>query len=261
MPDGSGDTLPSPCGGYQRVVPRDHGKDGMLDGVRRPETLEALRNSALFRQFDDRPLDELAGRMSRRRYRRGEVIFHEGDPGEAMHLITDGRVKIGRLSPDGGEAIVASLGPGETFGELVLLDGAPRSATATALEATETLTLSRHDFVTLVDDDARFRWALLAGIAEHHRRLTDQLAEAHFLDLAGRLARQLARLAANAAPSAEGRRLGRLYTQSELAAMIGGTRPRVNRLIGEFVDEGLIRVDPDDIVVLDLDRLRRRAEW
>jgi CRP-like cAMP-binding protein len=224
--------------------------------------MDALRRSALFGRLHEDQLASLAGRMARRRYRRGEVIFHEGDPGDALHLVRSGRVKIGRHSPDGDEAIVATIGPGEIFGELVLLDGEPRSATATALDPTDTLTIARQDFVALVDADPQFRWGLLGGIAQHHRRLTDQVAEAHFLDLAGRLARQLVRLAGEAQPGVEREvRLGRLYTQSELAAMIGGTRPRVNRLIGEFVDADLVRTEPDDLVIVDVERLLRRAEW
>jgi CRP/FNR family cyclic AMP-dependent transcriptional regulator len=224
--------------------------------------IDDLRRSALFGRLEETALEMLAGRMARRRYRRGEVIFHEGDPGDALHLVRTGRVKIGRHSPDGDEAIVATIGPGDAFGELVLLDGAPRSATATALEATETLTLARPDFATLVDTEPGFRWGLLGGIAHHHRRLTDQVAEAHFLDLAGRLAHQLVRLASEASPGAmRDVRLGRLYTQSELAAMIGGTRPRVNRLVGEFVEADLIRTEADDLVIVDVERLLRRAEW
>jgi CRP/FNR family cyclic AMP-dependent transcriptional regulator len=224
--------------------------------------IDAVRRSPLFRHLPEDALADLIARMARRRYRKGEVIFHEGDPGDALHLVLSGMVKIGRVSGAGDETIVTSIGPGESFGELVLLDGAPRSATATALEPTETLVLGRPAFVSLVDAGRDFRWALLTGIAQHHRRLTDQLAEAHFLDLAGRLAHQLIRLASEASPGKQRDvRLGRLYTQSELAAMIGGTRPRVNRLIGEFVETGLIRVEPADLVVLDTEALLRRANW
>jgi CRP/FNR family cyclic AMP-dependent transcriptional regulator len=234
----------------------------MVEQARGATAVDALRRSPLFGQLGDDALTDVATRMTRRRYHKGEVIFHEGDPGDALHLVLNGRIKIGRLSAGGDESIVTSIGPGEIFGELVLLDGAPRSATATALEATETLALGRQAFASLVDAGQSFRWALLGGIAQHHRRLTDQLAEAHFLDLAGRLARQLVRLAGEAAPGQERDvRLGRLYTQSELAAMIGGTRPRVNRLVGEFVDLGLIRIEPDDLVVVDIQALGRRAEW
>lgn len=233
----------------------------MVDPLLHDPIYSALRSSALFRRLGDDATRRLAEEMIRRRFRRGEVIFHEGDPGDSLHLIAEGRVKIGRISPDGDEAIVAVLGPGESFGELVLLDGAPRSAKATALDPTETLTLSRDVFVRLVDEDPPFRWALFSGIAAHHRRLTDQLAEAHFLDLAGRLARQLVRLAGDGSTLEDEVHLGRLYTQSELAAMIGGTRPRVNRLVGDLVDAGLIRIEPDDIVIVDLAGLERRADW
>jgi CRP/FNR family cyclic AMP-dependent transcriptional regulator len=225
-------------------------------------TMDAVRRSPLFRHLHEGALAEVVERMARRRYRKGEVIFHEGDPGDALHLVLSGRVKIGRVSAGGDETIVTSIAPGESFGELVLLDGAARSATATALEPTETLVLGRPAFANLVDEGRDFRWALLTGIAQHQRRLTDQLAEAHFLDLAGRLARQLVRLASEAAPGQQRDvRLGRLYTQSELASMIGGTRPRVNRLIGEFVDTNLIKVESDDIVVVDTEALLRRADW
>ena len=234
----------------------------MVDQAREAAAVDALRRSPLFGRLDDEALIDVASRMARRRYRKGEVIFHEGDPGDALHLVLSGRIKIGRVSASGDESIVTSIAPGETFGELVLLDGAPRSATATALEPTETLTLGRPAFASLVDAGRGFRWALLSGIAQHQRRLTDQLAEAHFLDLAGRLAHQLVRLARETAPAQERDvRLGRLYTQTDLAAMIGGTRPRVNRLIGEFVDLGLIRIETDDLVVVDIQALLRRAEW
>src|SRR5215213_8218188 len=194
--------------------------------------------------------------MVRRRYRRHEVIFHEGDPGDSLHVVMDGRVKITRESAEGGEAIVVILAPGDSFGELVLLDGAPRSATATAVEATETLAMSRETFAGLVEGGSPFRWRVLSGVAERVRRLTDQLAEVHFLDLAGRLALQLARLAEEAAPGAtRDIELSRSLTQSDLAAMIGGTRQRVNQLLGDFADENLVAIDGNRIRVLDLDRL------
>ena len=138
--------------------------------------------------------------MTRRRFRSDEVIFHEGDPGDSLHVVVEGRVKITRESAEGEEAIVVILSPGDSFGELVLLDGAPRSATATAMEPTETMTMSRSTFVDLVEGGSPFRTQLLTGIARRIRRLTDQLAEVHFLDLAGRLALQLTRLAEESAP-------------------------------------------------------------
>jgi CRP/FNR family transcriptional regulator len=189
------------------------------------------------------------------------VIFHEGDPGDALHVVVVGRVKITRESTEGEEAIVATLGAGESFGELVLLDGAPRSATATAMEPTETVTLTRTEFQALVDGGSPFRWSLLGGVAHRIRRITDQLAEVHFLDLAGRLALTLTRLAEETAPGATANvRLARPLTQSDLAAMVGGTRQRVNQILGEFADEGLVSLE-GGIVVADVEGLRNRAGW
>jgi CRP-like cAMP-binding protein len=222
----------------------------------------ALAKSPLFYGIGNAELARIAAGMSRRRYRRNEVVFHEGDPGDSLHVLVEGRVKISRESAEGEEAIVVILSPGDTFGQIVLLDGAPRSATATAIEPTETLTIARSTFVALVDGSEAFRWHLLGGVAQVVRRLTDQLAEAHFLDLSGRLALQLTRLAEEtAAGRTRDIELGATLTQSDLAAMVGGTRQRVNRIVSDFTDEGLLRHEAGRIVVCDLDRLRSRAEW
>lgn len=224
--------------------------------------LEALRRSPLFQGILPDDLGRLARQMAGRRYRRNEVIFHEGDPGESLHVVVVGRVKITRESMEGDEAIVATVGPGDTFGELVLLDGAARSATATAIEPTETLTMTRQAFSSLVDGSDPFRWQLLGGIAHRLRRLTDQLAEVHFLDLTGRLALQLTRLAEEAAPGQAGNiELRPTLTQSDLAAMVGGTRQRVNQILGDFANEGLVAHDGGRLIVTDLERLRGRGGW
>ena len=222
----------------------------------------AMARSPLFHGIEPDELTRIALSMHRRRYRRDEVIFHEGDPGDSLHIVVEGRVKITRESAEGGEAIVVVLQAGDSFGELCLLDGAPRSATAIAMEPTETMTMSRTTFVELVEGGSPFRAQLLTGIARRIRRLTDQLAEVHFLDLAGRLALQLARLAEEADPAGtKDIALNRSITQSDLASMVGGTRQRVNQIIGDFVDEGLIRQEAGHIVVRDLEQLRRRSTW
>ena len=222
----------------------------------------AMARSPLFHGIDEDELTRIALTMTRRRYRRDEVIFHEGDPGDSLHVVVEGQVKITRESAEGGEAIVALLAPGESFGELVLLDGAPRSATATAMEATETMVMPRATFRELVEGGSPFRSRLLTGLAARVRRLTNQLAEVHFLDLAGRLALQLTRLAEESAPGATTDiALSTTLTQSDLAAMVGGTRQRVNQIIGDFVDEGLVAHEGGRLVIRDLERLRERSTW
>jgi CRP-like cAMP-binding protein len=218
---------------------------------------DALRACRLFADLDETSLDLCASALRPRRFRKGETIFHSGDPGDALFLVGDGAVKITIPPDDGSEpAILTTIGAGGFFGELSLLDGAPRSATAVALEPTETYVLRRDAFDTL-----------LVTLVGEIRRLTAQVEDLHFLDLPGRLARHLLRTIA----LREGRdpatvddltgeyRLPWPYTQSELAGMIGGSRQSVNRLLADLVDEGLVRFDGDDIVIPDAARLALAA--
>jgi CRP-like cAMP-binding protein len=219
-----------------------------------------LRTSCLFERADESALVDVARQLRGRRFRRGEVIFHQGDPGDALHLVSSGAVKIVLPSTEGEEAIIATLRPGDFFGELALLDGAPRSATAVALEASETMTLRRELFLDLLDRDPSLRDSLLAGLARELRRLTGQVEELHFLDLAGRLAMRLTRLAREADPTAAEVRLDWPYTQSDLAAMIGGTRQSVNKLLSGLVERGLVVIERDTLTIPDVEALAREAD-
>lgn len=220
----------------------------------------ALRSCALFGAVDDPTLEVVARSLRVRRFRRNEVVFHEGDPGDSLYVIESGSVKIILASAEGEEAIIATLHRGDFFGELALLDGAARSATATTVEPTSTLVLSREPFLALIDSEPSLRAALLASLAGELRRLTGHVEELHFLDLAGRLAMRLTRLARAEDPSAGEVRLSWPYTQSDLAGMIGGTRQSVNRLLGGLVEQGLVRFDGDTIVIPDVDLLAQSAE-
>jgi CRP/FNR family transcriptional regulator, cyclic AMP receptor protein len=229
-----------------------------MDGV--GSAVEALERVQLFAGLDAASLERLATGLRTRRFRRNEVLFHQGDPGDALFIVTAGAVKILLPSEEGDEAILATVRPGAFFGELALLDGAPRSATAVALEPTETLVLPRDRFRQLIDTEPATRDALLAALAGELRRLTDHVEELHFLDMTGRMAARLLRLAEGAGAAPDGNvRLDGPYTQGDLASMIGATRQSVNKLLGQFVDDGLIRVDPDAIVIIDLPGLERTA--
>ena len=221
----------------------------------------ALGRVPLFRALPDAELLALARTARLRRFRRGEVIFHQGDPGDALFIVSQGRVKISLPSDAGDEAILATLRAGDFFGELALLDGAPRSASATALEPTETLVVPRERFRDAIETVPGFRDALFELLARELRRLTTHVEELHFLDMTGRLAARLARLAeeqGNAAPDGS-MRLDGPYTQADLASMVGSTRQSVNKLLGMFAADGLLRLERDAIVVLDLEGLRRAS--
>ena len=223
---------------------------------------DALSGVPLFAGLDADGLASLVRGMRVRRFRRAETVFHVGDPGDALFIVMSGSIKITLPADTGDEAILATLRPGDFFGELALLDGAPRSATAVAIEATETYILPRDRFRDLIATEPVMREALLATLAAEVRRLTHHVEELHFLDITGRLASRLARLSAESGatrlPDGSIRLAGPL-TQGDLAAMIGCTRQSVNKLLGQFTDDGLIRLERDRIVVLDLDGLNRSA--
>lgn len=221
----------------------------------------ALEGMPLFHALGAEEIAALAAVVRTRRYRRGEVIFHQGDPGDGLHIVLAGRVKISSPSDTGVEAILATLRPGEFFGALALLDGEPRSASATAAEASETLILPRDRFRQLLNDVPGLRDHVFAVLAGELRRLTNHVEELHFLDIAGRLAARLARLAEEqGAPDEDGAiRLDGPITQGELAAMVGSTRQSVNKLLGYLVDDGVIRIERDAIAIVDLAALQRAA--
>jgi CRP-like cAMP-binding protein len=223
--------------------------------------VEALRACGLFSQADDATIDALVAALRIRRFRKGETVFHQGDPGDALFIVASGSVKVVLPSDEGSEpAIVAVLGAAEFFGELAILDGAPHSATIVAMEPTETLVLHRDAFLTLIDSQAALRRTLLASLAAEIRRLTGHVEDLHFLDLPARLASRILRLAATQ-PAAGGEvRIAWPYTQSELAGMIGGSRQSVNRLLADLAEEGLVRIERDVLVVSDVERLARTVE-
>src|SRR5437773_7820218 len=180
---------------------------------------DALAGVPLFAGLDGDGLANLVKGMRIRRFRRGETVFHLGDPGDALFVVMSGSIKITLPADTGDEAILATLRPGDFFGELALLDGEPRSATATAVEPTETMSLPRDLFRELLDRHPSLRDAVFAAVAGQLRRLTTHVEELHFLDLAGRLAARLSRLADQAQPDGGGSiSLDWPYTQTDLAA-------------------------------------------
>jgi CRP-like cAMP-binding protein len=227
-----------------------------------PLAHDALAACRLFAGLDERTLSLLTAALRTRRYRRDEVIFHADDPGDSLYIVSSGSVKIILSSDDGTEpAILTTIGPAGFFGELALLDGAPRSATAVALDAVQTLVLRREAFDRLVDSEPGLRRALLATLATEIRRLTAQVEDLHFLDLPGRLARHLLREinTTDERASAGEARLPWPFSQGELAGMIGGSRQSVNRLLADFVAQGLLRFEGDDLVIPDPRRLAAAA--
>ena len=221
-----------------------------------------LRHCGLFAHLPPDRLVEIARSMTERRYAKHEVIFQQGDQGEVLYLVQEGIVRITTESLDGEEAILGEVHACETFGELGLIDSAPRSATASAATDALTLQLPGSAFRDLLANDREFRDGVLMALSAELRRATRNLGELHFLDLPGRLASRLVMLAREAAPGVNDEvAIDKRYSQGDLAAMIGGTRQSVNRSLADLRTEGLIRLDQGRITIVDVSALESRADW
>lgn len=217
------------------------------------EITAALRQVELFAALDNGALTELAAVARPREFQRGELLFVEGDLGDALLILVAGSVSVFRTSADGDRAALTVLEPPEVLGEIALLDGASRSASVEALETTTVLSLSRGEFFGLLRSHPGVLDPLMRQLGTMVRRLTEQAADHVFLDLAGRVAKVLLRLAGPGSPPAVA------ITQSRLAEMSGGTRQSVNQVLGGFAQRGLVHLEGRRVLLTDVAGLRRRA--
>ncbi|HLR96650.1 MAG TPA: Crp/Fnr family transcriptional regulator [Jiangellaceae bacterium] len=221
---------------------------------------EALRSAALFRDLDDEAAAALQESMVAVDLHRGAVLFREGDEGDRVYVVSDGKIKLGQTSPDGRENLLALLGPGQMFGELSLFDPGPRSATATAVTDTKLLGLGHEDLLPLLSGRPGVARGLLLQLASRLRRSNDTLADLVFSDVPGRVAKALLDLSSRfGVPSDEGVRVVHDLTQEELAQLVGASRETVNKALADFVGRNWLRLEPRSVTLLNVDRLRRRA--
>ena len=223
-------------------------------------TAQLLGKTQIFAGLDDEQLVALANASIRRSYERGESIFHQGDPGEALFVIADGIVKIVLLSEEGDEMVLATLGTGDTFGELALIDGGPRSASARAVKPTTVFALPRESFLNAVRDNPRLLESLHQTLGMLLRSLLAQASDLVFMDLAGRVAKLLMALAEKEGRHQDGGITLDLHlSQSGLAGMVGGSRPSVNQILKSFEARGYLEVKGRHIFIKHPESLRRRA--
>ncbi len=218
-----------------------------------PDVVAALREVELFTGLDEQALVQIAAVARPRDYDRGELLFVEGEVGDALLILVSGSVTVFRTSADGERAALNVLEPPEVLGEVALLDGAPRSASVEATEPTLVLSLSRAEFFGLLRHQPAVLEPLMRQLGTMVRRLTEQAADHVFLDLAGRVAKALLRLAGQGSPPVVA------ITQSRLAEMSGGTRQSVNQVLGGFAQRGLVHLEGRRVLLTDVPGLRRRA--
>ncbi|HET9633300.1 Crp/Fnr family transcriptional regulator [Terrabacter lapilli] len=222
--------------------------------------LDVVRRAPLFKALDDEAASALQSEMSRSHMERGDVLFHEGDRGDTLYVIAEGKIKLGRRSPDGRENLVAILGPGEMFGELSLFDPGPRTMTATAVAETQLLGLGNDSLTAILTGRPEVSKALLAALAQRLRRTNAHLADLVFTDVPGRVAKALLDLSERFGRPVEGGiMVSHDLTQEELAQLVGASRETVNKALADFATRGWLRLEARAVLLQDVERLKRRA--
>ena len=222
-------------------------------GVPSDELLRFLARQPLFADLPSADLAPLAAVARRRQYPRGAVIFSQGDLGNVAFIVRSGRVEIVVESADGRDLVLYEVGPGDHFGEMALLEGQPRSASAICTAQSELLAINRDDLLRELERHPSIMLRMLQAMSRR-LRLTDRRLEAlAFHDAAIRLAETLWRVS-----QAEGSlRVAHIH-QDDLAARVGVSRQTVNRVLGEWRRRGLVSVARGEIRLPDPQRF---AAW
>jgi CRP-like cAMP-binding protein len=211
---------------------------------------EFLREVPLFAGFDKAELDLLATAARRLKFPRGSIVFHEGDAGDYLLVVTKGRVKVTLLGENGNEAIVSLLGPPALLGEVALLDDSPRSATVVALEATEFLQIARAPFLALIKRHPDLALRIMAQLARALRKATEQVRSMAMFDVHGRLLRSLLMLAQQRGERNRSRMVLRPRPPiKDLALMCGCTREAAGRALKALHESGYVSETADGLVL------------
>jgi CRP/FNR family transcriptional regulator len=218
---------------------------------------EILRRIPLFAGITEGETRALAGRMSAKRYGRGELLFSEGDACQGLFIVASGKVRIFKMSPSGREQILALEGAGSTIAELPVFDGGSYPASALAAEDAEILFISRKEFQAFCLEHPAMALKVIAVVGGRLRRLVGIIEELSFTTVRQRLIALLVRLAQEKGKAGkQGMRIELGASHQELAAELGTVRELVSRNLGRLQAEGLIEVEGREIVVKDLAGLK-----
>ena len=221
---------------------------------------EVLARAGIFQGVSPDAVAALVRQLEPVTFRRGEVAFVEGEPGDTLYIITAGKVKIGRKSADGRDSLITLMGPSDMFGELAIFDPGPRTSTVTALTEVKAVTMSRSVLRGWIADRPEIAEQLLRVLARRLRRTNDNLSDLIFTDVPGRVAKQLLYLAQRfGSRDGTALRVDHELTQEEIAQLVGSSRETVNKALSDFAQRGWIRVPGRSILIDNPERLAKRA--
>lgn len=217
-----------------------------------PGAMEFLRTQSLFADLNEEQLEQISMRIQRRTFAPGVTLFHQDMPGTMMYMIESGSVRVISIGLTGQELTLNVLGPGEIFGELSILDGEQRSATALTLDNTVVWLVSQSDLKEFMMDFQSVNQAMIQILVERVRATARRLEAMTFQDVLGRLSYELLSLAERSGvPREEGIEITIPLTQVDLATMVGATRESVNKAVSVLRDQKVVEVDGTRWIILD----------
>ncbi len=215
-----------------------------------------LRHNYLFRGLSDATLDGIAALAAKRTYYKGSVIFSQGGEGDALFGVASGRVRISASASGGREVFLNIMEPGDTFGEIAVMDGLPRTANATALDTSTLIAIQRADFLPFLEREPQLAIHLLKLLCERLRWTSELVEESAFLAGPARLAKRLLILASLHGRAARVGHLELRISQAELARFLGISRQIVNQHLSDWRRLGWIELGRTQIVIRNTEALR-----
>ena len=225
-----------------------------------PHEDEVVRRAPLFTALDEAAAVSLRASMDTVKIAKGSILFKEGDDGEHLYVIIDGKLKLGTSSGDGRENLLSILGPGEMFGELSLFDPGPRTSTATAVTDAKLLSLSHEKVIPWLKQNPEVSLQLLTRLSQRLRRTNEAVGDLVFSDVPGRVAKALIDLGDRFGKTTpEGLLVNHDLTQEELAQLVGASRETVNKALADFAGRGWLKLDGRSVLITDVERLSKRS--
>ena len=213
---------------------------------------ELLADSVrLFNGLDGAALDVLLALSRQTNVKARDVICRKGEPGDALFIVISGKLKVTNQSADGRELILAILEDGETFSEMSLLDGLPRSASVTAVQDSQLLVIKRQDFLSYLEQHPNVAIALLVILSTRLREMDSMMGDMRFLDIRSRLAKTLFRLALqHGRTTGNGSiRIDLKLSQEDLGNLICATRESVNKQLRQWEGEGVLECSQSSFII------------
>ena len=222
---------------------------------------DVVRRAPLFTALDEAAAVSLRTSMDSVKISKGSILFAEGDEGDHLYVILEGKLKLGTSSSDGRENLLSILGPGEMFGELSLFDPGPRTSTATAVTDTKLLSLGQEKLIPWLAENPNVALHLLASLAQRLRRTNEAVGDLVFSDVPGRVAKALIDLGERfGKQTKEGLFVHHDLTQEELAQLVGASRETVNKALADFAGRNWLKLDGRAVLITDFERLSKRGK-